>query len=592
MMQEKKTLYAFETKDDVDFFLKQSSFTPDDWVVALSAQAKAALERHEIIHTSIEDYYDEAALMRAAVNSNQVIAELCSELDRLMGVSIGGVLPPFSAYYYAGRLRILRDNFLHASFVLEAVITKIKPDRVHLVGTSAANFSEVWVMNVRFYSWVLKEICEQSQIETHCFHQVVDAVPRLSFRDRMSGSIRRIKNMVRLALCTKADLAYYLWPNMPQGSLKKANVDVFRMPSAPLKGAKLEAPDLKTTWEYFSFGVFKLGALADVYLKAYVTQWRALHEACLKQYETIVRNKNIRLGVVSAALTLEPVALMIALRRAQKQTVALQHGGFVGYCDWTMVPLIDFNANEHYFAYGPGVNSALRSTAEIETPIRAFPVTLHEVGSSSVYDLIQHRKNETNEKPRVLYVTTFLSGPRRYLGGHLRPDIRYLRTQKAVLETLGRYSESWETYFRPPPHPSQALMLEGASENITLCTEGDLVSLLKNVSFDLVVTDSVTTVLLEVIATNTNVVTWFDTDVMNLSPEGEKLLEKRADVAFSYEEYLALIEQALQKKAEKQSENDIDDSFLMKYALSEGSAPNDRCAELLLEILEKDKIAD
>lgn len=575
-MKTVSTLHALETAVDVDTWKGRYTLQADDVVVALSAEAMDALKAAGIVHKTIEDFYAETDLTAAAANGNHIVKKICAALDACAEISFDQGLPEFSTLYYAGRLRVLRDNFLRAAFVLKALLDTTLPKYVISAQVAAPDTSEIWVTDPRFLSWVLFEICQHRKIAQHPF----PTPPSPARRSQSIGMV--FKNFLRFTRDTflvlsppQADLAYYYWPSYPETDLKQAGLRTVRFPRAwPVKVARQNI-DTSGVWSFFEFDGLPLGKLAHPHLVTLLTEFRARHTACLRRYEKCLTRSKTKAVVASAALSIEAVVALLAARRADLPAIALQHGGFVGYCNWEMVPFIDLNLNDHYLVYGPGVTQFLETPVREEIVPRKHPVAFHETGSHNVSTIFKARcKPSSDKKTCVLYISTYLCGSSRYLAGHHRPDIAYLKAQRDVLRLLASHSDMWNIHYRPPPHhhfsPTETAIPHIDLGRMSVHTQGDLISLLKNTPFDLIITDAVTTVLLQAIATTARIITWFDKDIMRPNSEAMTLLQKRADVAFSEEEYLSNIRKALH---EKRRSHETDDHFLMQYALSGTSSP-------------------
>lgn len=578
-------LCAVETATDVELW--RNSGLNADIVVALSVEALRALDAAGVPYTTIEDYYSEAELRTTADDGNQRVRELCGVLDRLTGVQFDDGPPAFSAHYYAGRLRVLRDSFLRAVFVLKALCTDISPTQVVLAPAAPPGTADIWIDDPRFLSYVLADICRQRGIAVKLLPPPpTRKVAKPQARAIIMGWLRRWRDHLRAFRPGHGDVAYYLWPNQPNAELLRRNIKAVALPSGPATGTAPYRGDLSAADEFFRFGDIATGHLARPHMAELLGTFRARHVACLARMSRALRRSRAKVGLASAALSVETVCLLLAARRIGLPTVALQHGGFAGYCRWDMLPFIDLNLNRHYLVYSMGVAEAMRDEATAKPPLRPWPVQMRAVGSPTVAAIRAKRGGPRGTRPKVLYVCTFLCGSTRYLAGHHRADIAYWRTQCSVLGELGRHLDHWDVMFRPPPHRNEdtnlaALETLARNSGIQVCSDGSLADLLVTENFDLIVTDAVTTVLLEVLATDARVITWFDPDIMRLDPGAAALLAPRADVALSTDDYIARIGATL---AAGPKPAILDDGFLHHYALVGETEPDVLMAQELAAI--------
>jgi hypothetical protein len=360
------------------------------------------------------------------------------------------------------------------------------------------------------------------------------------------------------------------------------------LPAAPGSGVSfLETPgvNLMSLAQYFTFGRDRLFDLAAPSLRTLMGSFRSRSLMQLCQTERVLAKAGVKACVVTAPLGLEAVNALVAARRASMPAVVLQHGGFNGYADFAMLPFTDFGVNDHYLCYGPGVSKNLAPLASRLTPVRNREIQVRAIGSASIYAIYRARKSASASvaKRRVIYVPSFLSGSGRYLAGHHRADIGYWRLQRCVL-TLLASRKDWDVQFCPAPknfvaNPVLPWLTRQQGWHVRLRQEMSFGELLQRERFDLIVTDAVTTVLLEALATGASVVAQFDGAVMKVQEDALALLQRRAKVSFTDAAFLADISTALDNEGGSEA---IDDAFLFQYALT---GPNEDPASLQVAAL-------
>jgi hypothetical protein len=569
-----KCLLALETLEQIAAFGPALNDTSAFVVVALSAEVDDRLDVMGIVHATIEDFYSESVLMKQAADNNGKIDALCASIDGLMGVQFGSKLPDFSAYYHRGRLRVMFDAFQRAAFCIGAMLDELAPSKVMTGQAQAPDVSQIWVSAPDFLSYTVAELCRRRGIEcaTTPVHQSVEVRPGLV--SQLVVASRGLRNVFRSMLRPAGDIAFFFWPEIPGAELKRVGLRPVGLPEAPrqavVSGPKISLASLEP---HFIFGYNNLYALAERHIRAFVENFRVRNLKQLRRTERIVSRSGAKACLATAPVNIEAVNALLAARRANIPAIVLQHGGFNGYAEYTILPFTDFNLNDHYFCYGAGVAESLAPMAEQKTLVRQQSVAVTPTGSSSIHAIYKNRAlPQPGSRRRVIYVPAILGGSIRYMAGHLRPDIAYWRQQRNVLKLLMSHPD-WEIHLRPPPpnlvrNPLTDWLERQAGTDVRLRGGDTFGSLLTKEHFDLVVTDAVTTVMLEALATRAQVVTQFDQTVMTLRPEAETLLKLRAAVTFAEEDFLAEIDRAMKLPVSANMDTQIDDSFLMRYALT------------------------
>ncbi len=585
-------LYALETAPDVHTWRQNFVLTSNDRIIALTAEAALELNHLGISHTTIEEYYDEVELHNYADANNSVIVELCKLLDDLLGIEKTAELPPFSTFYYVAQLRVFYDTFQHASYILNALILKLCPKKIIMVDATSPRIPDSYnliVPDPHFFSWVLQEICHQKNIQIECFKSTKTNHEIKKETRSIKKLLKEIKYFLKNSTFGKCDIAYFNWPQFPNKQLSNHGLKALKLPFIRHDKTKEVCISLELIKKFFIFQEVEIGNLILPYLEFFVDDFRQRHIACLQKYEKILKRKGIKACVSFQGRTIENVSTLLAARRLGIPAIIIQHGGFIGYCEWSLAPLSDFNINDYYFTYGPSVNDYFAEVSKTKNRHRSKKIEMMSVGSVNVEKIYSARNIETNQKPKVLYVSTKLVGCLRYLARHHRPDILYMEIQRQILQKLIDASDEWDVSYKPYSDISSELALKYCPDEqidkLTILSEESLWTVLKEQTFDLIIADSVTTVLLESLATNATIVTWFDKEIMKLNKKAERMLVKRAEVAFSPTQYLDCIDQALIKALPSK---DIDDEFLNNYALGSLN-PSEEQVKMIKKILEKDK---
>lgn len=586
-MSTSSVLHALETAADVAIWRAKNPGIVDEIVVALTPEASQALEGIDVAHKTVEDFYSEGELCTRAEKGCEVTRALCEALDKAMGIAIGDGLPPFSAHYYAGQLRVLYGNFLRASFMMRSMLDALEPSRVVLVTSPQPDASNIMIVDSRFLSRVLTEIMRQKGISFETFLCTPDAeIQRTPLSKKFKNALRRCRDALRAQFPAQGDIAYHIGVKLPERELAQKGLRVFPLPSCHQPSVEGEISDFFAVAGFFKFDGIDLNELARPSLVAFTGTFRNRHLAFLKRTEKVLVRSGAHAVVSESARQIEPVSALLAARRVGIPAVVIQHGGLGGYCLWDMIQFIDVNINNDFFAYGEGVIETIRPLANATNKVRDHQVRMHAIGASQVWDIRQNcGKTQNRSRLCALYVTNPLGGSASYMGGQQRPDFLYWRTKREVLRTMVGHSADWDVHFRPPPNiPDLALTGLSADdrEKVTLRRDDGLVSILENETFDLIVIDTLATSLLQCLATQSRIVTWIDPLSMQFSPGSIEMLKRRADVSEAPEDYVSCISQAMN---EKQRPGPVDDGFLLRYSLAGEENPDDLTANALAQIV-------
>lgn len=181
----------------------------------------------------------------------------------------------------------------------------------------------------------------------------------------------------------------------------------------------------------------------------------------------------------------------------------------------------------------------------------------------------------------VLYITTQITGNARYLSWSCYPDIWYARLQEKILN-LGEQNSKINFFAKPYPKDfvknPNGLYYESSSKIL----HDTLVDILMARKFDLIITEASATTLLEVLCTQSQIISLFSKDYMRLSPKAQKMLETRIFIAEDEENYIQMVQKAL-LTGFIENPKPLNDEFLKTYGLGDIGIDPYLCAVKSLE---------
>ena len=307
----------------------------------------------------------------------------------------------------------------------------------------------------------------------------------------------------------------------------------------------------------------------------------------------------------STFVRVEEVACVVTARRMGIPVVAYQHGGFQGYADVPMERFCDVGLPDYFLSYGSGVSEVVEQmAARDDSPRggegRTQPIT---VGSADLDRLLTtHRSfdsafglaQDVAKAPRrvrrrgrtALYVVTTLMGDQRYFSLHMYPAIWYWRLQRQVVERLSRSADVELMIRLDPrdevPNPLEAWVRRQRLRSCRILRETPFAEALAMA--DLFIIDSPSTTLLQALTTDKPILAFADHRFMRFHPKAIALLNKRATLSTTPQDFLRDIETALRAPSWDPLTSP-DDEFLHGYGTpgaDGGSA--DRVVKALWEI--------
>ncbi|MFN4276621.1 MAG: hypothetical protein ACK4FJ_09980 [Ferrovibrio sp.] len=289
-----------------------------------------------------------------------------------------------------------------------------------------------------------------------------------------------------------------------------------------------------------------------------------------------------------------------AAHRAGAPFVSHHYGGFLGYALLPMHERYDM-ADCDYFLCG-GLESA--ETFRQPSPLtrwrastrRARPVA---VGMPWVEEIMQtsrkHAAVAQRGQRRLMVILNAMVGDCRYMGYVFPSELAYWRFCKTLIERLAIIPDM-EIIVKPPLHsrypqlrsPVEDWIRTLTAPNISILPEIPLRDCLDRA--DAFVTESPSTPLLHLIATDKPVLAYIDREVYRLQPGARDALRRRCAV-FAETEADFLAETTAFAKQPRWSTTPVDDDFLYKYVIGRGQAAQ-RAVDFLFAAARRHPLSD
>jgi len=286
--------------------------------------------------------------------------------------------------------------------------------------------------------------------------------------------------------------------------------------------------------------------------------------------------------------------MIMAARSSGIPVIFYSHGASMGDIENLVWDLTDRIYGDYMLVYGPGPAAYTQSRPPLVGPV-ATPVP---VGSARLDALrqnqdlprirrIRQRIAGDPAKPIVLYVPGVLfTNYFRYDHYNFRP-FRFFQVRKAVAELLQEHQGAQFVY--------KAFISSGRDPSLEMLRQvcpkcrivGDIPLSQLQWASDLLIHEIPSTGMYEGLITDRPLIVYADRDIFSMDPWAAKLLSRRASVAQNQDEFIRLIESALEKGGSFQVP-DQDRSFLKEYCthLDDGASAR-RAADEICQIAQR-----
>lgn len=608
----RNTLGLFETDAQLVTLLDWQAQTGEALdLVALTAVADYAAERHGVAWTSVEDHIDEAAIMAEGIEHFGRLGAFCTWLDRFLSNRLDeDVSPWFGALDFSYSLKLAVDRLYYRTILLNRLLMARRPARV--IGFSSefcqddAERRQNMLPHRSTAMTILPVVAAAHGIEAILLPSTKRSLPPTpspSPPDVWDELLRQVDELrakagrpVRLLI-----LGPYWSAHELPGEMQRQGMPVVSLPLL-LGGLPVPMVDEQAIadclWEevrhseayhrLLTFDGIDVAPFAD---PAFATVVRGCLP-CQRRQVPILAQRFRELGdavLLTSSLVLPSnFGVLRAARAAGTPSVLLQHGG-MWYFNGMISYFTDPRLPDYYLCYGEGSAHAIQDMARSALlPPDERHANLVPSGCHHTHRMFG--KVATPPSPergvRVLYTMTSLSKEDYYLSGNRHADIWYWRLQRDVVQHCAALP-GVELTVRPAPGTNVGDPLHdwlfATQPKCRYAPSGSLEPLLLDA--DIIVIDYTSSILLQASASMARIVTLFrPAPLSQLAPAARDALARRAWIADSREAFLAAIDAAVADCRDNGEVREFDREFVTRYGCPPDLNPITVAATLLKEV--------
>ena len=626
------TMGLFATPDELQQLLVWSQHQGRPLsLVALTPAADEAATRQGLTYRTIEDCYDEDALLALGHDNFRKTEQLCAAVDSHLQACVEpATLAGFSLQSLYYRVKIVVDALLHRTYTLKSAIELVTPQTiVAAVPADVPADLRLGILTMQCLPYLTQQLgialcalppssSEPNRIDTRitrsvrALSRVIGAFRRphqdrwTRWRIRHGYGSRAIGVRILLTGYWSDEEVLTAWLAQGHGIIDRRLMRLPRHRNQAQHGiAPVEASVTDRLWDRLrtdqavrdvcTIAGLDLWPLIEQSARTLLVEALGRHVSTATALARLLEKPSTSASVIlgSAYLTIEDVACAVVARQHGVPTVVAQHGGFVGYLEYPMLPFSELQLADYFLCYGDGVRETVERLGVDHVRTNALRAAQPSTVGSAALDRLCTRRRVPGpvERPRhrlrarrtILYVPTELMGDWRYFSRHIYPDIWYWRLQRAVVERCERVADV-ELIVKLDPrdrltNPLAAWARRTRVRRCRLVQTPPFAELLARA--DLILIDSPATTLLQALTTDQPIIVLADTRFMRLYPEAQQLLSARAIVTTNQPAFLQEIDAMLRRPVWRAPEP-INDEFLCRY----GTAQQDgRSAERAVHAL-------
>jgi hypothetical protein len=588
-----------------------------DLFIATTPGAAWALEQRSIPFKAPEDFYSEAELLAHSEpfrrEQRAWIAYIDGFLQRSVPVFEQIDFKPAACHmFYA---KVMTDIFFMRVYVLRRLLEACRPARVACCyNREEPPFDPYFSIGQPRFSNMLGELAETwdvALVKVPLSAQVPGetgggfkfllwgALGRTlgAWRYHSGATLRKLKRDVCSqvvvmddsydvsAVAAAADRQGMSWE--PWSSLLKRvttgaqGVESSAAEVAGLWQGLINAPEFQRLFRYGDIGTWPV---AEARMKFW---WHTIVPETLQYYRAardVLAREKPKAIVVPHPLNYPTAAILQAARGLAVPVVVYQHGGFMGNCEDTAVEFRELPHADYVFAYGEGAARYFSSYSESD---RSSPRAV-AIGSTRI-DAIKGQQDQPlprqyldKDRPNILYISN-PDKTNRYLKTNGFPVITFFRMQSALFRLFGEFPDLHLVY---KMHPNNTISGDLARAHCHGCEvigrELSIGELMWHV--DAIVADAPSTGMLECVLTDKPMVVYADATLAPLLEPAKRMLEQRACVAESEDDFLRQTRDLLAGGDFSPLEH-VDDSFRKAFAThADDGRSVDRALRFLQEI--------
>ncbi len=608
-----KVLALFETDAQLEALLNwRAQAGVDLKLIALTALADYAADKRGLSYATIEDYVDEGAEMAAGIARFADLERFCSWLDAELTAALPNenVGAWFSALDYVYSLKTCLDTVSHRVIGLARLFAAEKPALVIAFPADACSGhpedAVFWTAWRSTYMAALPLVARRFGVKTGMMPQslplrVYVAPPQTPDRwNELAAQVQALRanqgDVVRLLVLGP----YWSDRDAPSAAQRRGmpliRHETLNSPPTPIEPSRQAIFDdfwakveHSTEWRtLFTFEGVEAGASVAAVFSTLIRHTVPRQKDAVLRLAERFRQLGNAVLLTSSAVFIPVVIAQRAARLAGIPAVLQQHGG-LWYFRSPIIYFAEVYSADYYLCYGEGSAAAVRNLSSWRPRASDGPCALPvSVGCPKAYATwLKHRPSPPAADPargvRLLYVSSNLSGEELYLSGSRHADIRYWRLQRDAVQFCAALP-GVELTVRPgrnedADNPLRAWFRQSGL-TCRFIYEGLLDPLLDDA--DVIVVDYTSSVLLQALATNAQVVNLiWEEPVATFEPGAEEALLRRAWVPRNREDFFTAIKEAVEAARTGRGLRPLDDTFLKLYGCDPAVNPTDRAAGLL-----------
>ena len=603
-------------------------------LVALTHEADFAADESDVEYYTIEDLYDEVELYRVTMPNFDHAFELCELLDVHLERVMGAPLPGFTFFLLQHDLRCILDRFWHRTWTLMQLTQRFSSCQIigFAPATDGLNPADGQLPSASLYSLLIPAVAKSlnTSLELLPRAKTVSLLETQSMtsvaRELLAKAKRKLYRMVRYrvaqrlintllwfrAQLTSTDypmLVTTAWYPGVRETVRAwtgrhgAHLRIVRPPkwSSGQNGkATMMENVMVAAWPAVADAIRSTGYLnvdgvdiADLTLARLCWLWNhragdAIREA--RHIAPIYERQSKAVLFTQHPAGESELPNLIAARATGCPVVAYQHGAYGMAVPDRHANVMEIQPSDVFLVYGSGTARDLASGFGSDPRLCHRP--LPNVGSIKLEGIWRTRTTRPDPIYDVCYVTTYGHGDARYMERNHHPPIALGRLERSLLRLLAG-------------HPQRSVLVKTvnlygqyqfitkvvrrlAPTNIRILTDGQFSDMAW--CGRLIVIESPSTVLLEACATNLPILCLVNLDWLNVDSHWLDLLQRRAMVATSVDDFLRQLDDILTGWPPQELDS-VDDSFLLEYGMHRADGRSaERAVDALAQVLNEKRI--
>lgn len=608
-------------------------------IIALTPFAMHELDKNGMIYRIQEDYYDPRDLYKMGMANFQKVENLCSIIDGFIMKSIPSanirkITPALFSFYH---FKMIYDAMTVRIFQLSCIFHKEKPEIVYIYDTEKYSFGQsekapflqfdnresIYSQLLRLEDWKINIKILQGERRNEIEKvEKINIFSSINFRTYISKHLHNPELIDLVFIINKGGIPgllrsfwYYFKPGVRRESvgllgggyewhesiieLRKKKIgpihwvrfdlrQLFNMKDNDIHGLDnvweqlIKNEDFSRSFSYNDIDFFKTIEDRLEFLIKQITM--ACIRAAQNAEEMIAKNK-IKVFISPEITSCLDHSVARIARNKGIPVITWQYGAY-GAMDHPILNYTDLISSDFHFVYGKGVQEQYIHAAEF------YKTTLVPVGSATL-DRLQVKyakeRNKLEAKKTILYITNSYWQNNLYVSFFpVFSDNLFWRTQKAIVDTIGKYNEYSKIIKIHPsslytdPDFNSCIIKSGFKYFQIIKNEKSSFELLSKA--DIIVIDLPSTTLLQALTTTKPVFVYMGH--IHFDKKAFQMLENRAVCSERIEDLMLKLDDYLKNGSYRKDVTNQD--FLKMFGTYEGSAAQ-YAANKLREIIDENR---